>query len=511
VPDKIILGEDLKHSDSTGPVHSGPATIFRVRRSSDVTQILPSMRLALELVTLIGIITVALAVRIPKLRMGLGQDELFTAVNFINVHPFWRTVTSNAAFNNHIGYSVLARISQYLFGHTEVALRLPALLFGMVTIVIGYACIRKILDRLSATVFALLLAVSPPHVGWSVSARGYSGMICLTMASTLLFFLLKDKPSKQFAIAYVVASVLAIYVHLYSAFVVVVQFAIHVWDRFVRPASHGLKVVSGNTMRLCFLAIAGLSCALYAPTLSQLLHDLAGRGHGTFDASFPLQVLMDLSGSGRPEITVLIVSIAAMGSVVLMKTERTLAIYCGLLFVVPLMLMWLVNPFDLYSRFFAYWLPYFLCGFVAGLRAIWNSTLQWKARFAGPAAAFAVLLLIISEWVATLPSWIVDEGYRDASFAAMHQADPSTGFCAIGGARTVWHYYIKSPIATPGNLKEFEALANRYREVRCVYYNASWQSQEQKQIASFLGAHGTYSKINDQISWFAFRKDLVHE
>jgi hypothetical protein len=336
-------------------------------------------------------------------------------------------------------------------------------------------------------------------------------MICLTMASTFLFFLLKEKSSQRFAIAYVVASVLAIYVHLYSAFAVVVQFAIHVWERFLRPARHFLKAVLGNTVGLCFLAIAGLSCALYAPTLRQLLHDLAGRGHGTFDASFPWRVLVDLSGSDRPEITVLIVSIAVMGSVVLMKTARTLAIYCGILFVAPLLLMWLVNPFDLYARFFAYWLPYFLFLFVAGLRAIWNSTLQWKARFAGPAAAFAVLLLIISEWVATLPSWIVDEGYRDASFAAMRQADPSTGFCAIGGAKSVWHYYIKWPIATPGNLEELQALANQYREVRCVYYNAFWQSQEQKQIASFLRTHGTYSKINDQISWFAFRRDRAHE
>jgi hypothetical protein len=469
------------------------------------------MRLALDVVTLIGIITVALVVRVPKLSMGLGQDELFTAVNFIDVRPFWRTVTSNAAFNNHIGYSVLARISQHFFGHTEVALRLPALLFGMITIIIGYTCVQRIMGRSSATVFALLLAVSPPHVGWSVSARGYSGMICLTMVSTFLFFTLREKPSKRFAIAYVVASVFAIYVHLYSAFGVVVQFAIHVWERFVRPARRFWKTVLGNTVGLCFLAIAGLSCALYAPVLPQLLHDVAERGHGTFDASFPWQVLVDLSGTGRPEITVLIVSIAIIGSVVLTNSQRTFAIYCALLLFSPLLLMLVAHPFDLYSRFFAYWLPYFLFLFVSGLRAIWNSTLQWKARFTGPAAASAVSLLIISEWVATLPSWIVDEGYRDASLAAMRQADPSTGFCAIGGARSVWQYYIKGPIATPGNLAEFETLANRYREVRCVYYHASWQSEEQDQIASYLGTLGTYSKINDQISWFAFRKDLAHE
>src|SRR5258705_12671222 len=116
---------------------------------------------------------VALAYRLSPMSRGLGQDELYTAVNFVEAGPIWTTIFSNSAFNNHIGYSVMARISEKLFGHSEWSLRLPALLLGLASLWGFWLLSEPMLKNSGATIGAMVLAFSPPHVIWSVEARGY--------------------------------------------------------------------------------------------------------------------------------------------------------------------------------------------------------------------------------------------------------------------------------------------------------------------------------------------------
>src|ERR1044071_5897146 len=86
-----------------------------------------------ERLSLAIIIAVALIYRFLPLNRGLGEDELFTVVQFIEVPSIFRTIFYNIAFNNHIGYSVMARVSESIFGRAEWVLRLPALLLGTAT------------------------------------------------------------------------------------------------------------------------------------------------------------------------------------------------------------------------------------------------------------------------------------------------------------------------------------------------------------------------------------------
>jgi hypothetical protein len=468
------------------------------------------MRHAADILIVSGIIMVALLIRIPNMNRGLGQDELFTAVNFVDVNPFWRTMTSNAAFNNHTGYSVLARISQSLFGHTEFALRTPALIFGLVSIVIGYACAKSYLTRPWAAVFAAGLAISPAHALWSVQGRGYSGMICLTMISTCLYFRLRKAPTRATAIAYIFACVLCVYVHLYGIFVIVLQIAFYLGDQVGIPLLGERTPESDRMLWRCFLSIGALLFVLEIPLLRSFGRDLIRRGHSTFDVSFPWRVIVELSGIDQPAVASIIAFIAAIGGVILWNSNREFAIYSLLFLTAPLVVMWLARPFDLYPRFFAFWLPHMVFLFVFGIRAIWRAPLAASSQFAARVVACALLVFVVTGWIATRQNRVVDEGYREASLAATRRAGPSTGLCAIGGARTVWRYYIKQPLLTPRDLREFDALSDRYDEVRCVYYEASWEAPEQQQIAAFLRTRGKMRKVNEQISWFAFRKNNSH-
>src|SRR5205085_5074368 len=96
------------------------------------------VELHIERLYLTVIIAMALIYRLLPLNRGLGEDELFTTVQFIEVPSIFRTIFYNISFNNHIGYSVMAWLSESIFGRSEWVLRFPALLLGMATLYVLY-------------------------------------------------------------------------------------------------------------------------------------------------------------------------------------------------------------------------------------------------------------------------------------------------------------------------------------------------------------------------------------
>ena len=90
-----------------------------------------------EVTAVCAIVLLALALRLGPMQRGLTFDELFTAVNFVGAESAWQTASTSINFNNHVGYSLLARLAVNLLGPTDWALRLPALLLGLVTLPIA--------------------------------------------------------------------------------------------------------------------------------------------------------------------------------------------------------------------------------------------------------------------------------------------------------------------------------------------------------------------------------------
>jgi len=187
----------------------------------------------------------------------------------------------------------------------------------------------------------------------------------------------------------------------------------------------------------------------------------------------------------------------------MLESDRLVAAYVALLLLVPLTAACLARPYDLYARFFAYWFPYYLILIAAGLRTLWDAAPR-AAVATRPLAALCVAV-VLATWTVELPARIPNAGYRETTLAALSD-DPSVGFCAIGGARSVWHHYVVRPIATPASVDELQSLARRFREVRCFYYRATWQDAQQTAIADFLRDHGAASRINDELSWFRYRR-----
>ncbi len=444
---------------------------------------------------------------IGPLGRGLGEDELFTAVNFVEVPSLRPTLTDLGAFNNHIGYSLAARMSEHLFGRSEESLRLPALVFGLASIVCLFQLCRLVVGTQMALVASLLLSLSPLAIAWSTEARGYSGMMCLSILSSYLFIGLTKEFSTNQVLMFVLATVAAVYIHLYSVFVIaaeLVLFIYLVWRQDAATAVFDKK--AKRIVVSAFIAIVIGSAVLYAPAAHSFVTYLVGRGKSAFNPLFPLVVLKYLSGTRNIHLGIVLTAIAGVGCVQLSRQSRQVLVYSLILLVGPLGSMWLMRPLDLYPRFFAYWLPFYLLLVTCGLRLTWCATVDHPGplRQMSHLVAIAVVCAVTTNWMLTWKSWVEDEGYRDVAQAAQFGASPRTGFCAIGGSRSIWRYYIKRPIATPLSLSELQQFASGYSEVRCLYYKASWQDDEQKEIADFLFQHAAWRQSKGHV-WFSYR------
>ena len=171
----VGLAEQLELRDA-GAFVSKPAGGAAVR--------LPLM-LEVGLVALI--VGLALAIRLTPLQRGLGFDELFTAVNFVGADSAWKTATTSINFNNHVGYSLLARLCVELLGRSEWALRLPALLLGLGTLPALWWVSRPVVGPGIALAATLGLALAPEHVRWSTTARGYTALMLGVILTSAIF------------------------------------------------------------------------------------------------------------------------------------------------------------------------------------------------------------------------------------------------------------------------------------------------------------------------------------
>ena len=487
-------------------LESGPRIEFG-RAASEVPTVRKTVAAGVLLLAVVGL---GLQCRLFQFGSGLGQDELFSAVNYIEADSVRATISRNDAFNNHIAYSLAARIAEAIWGRSERVLRLPALLFGLLGIVALFGLARSLLGEGLALLAAFLLALSPPHIEVSVAARGYSAMVLLTTVASYLYLGLLRSPRRGAAAMFVAVSVLGIYTHLYSGAVAAVQvlfLAYLGWRR--RGAESTPPFGDRRHVRLLvgsFAAVLALTLLLYLPAARAILRDLAGRGRSPFDFRFPWTVAQYLSGTPQAILVAMWIAVSVVGWLSLRESDAWAADYFAALLVVPLTAMWLwIRPFDLYPRFFIYWLPYALILLLSGLRALWSAAAT--SRPFGAAArigAVGVFAAVLWSWFGTARRLIPDEGYREASQRALAGAGPSDAICAIGGARSVWRYYIHRPILHPRSIAEFETIAATHPEVRCTYFRARWQDQEQTRLARFLFDHASAIRINDELTVFSY-------
>jgi hypothetical protein len=146
------------------------------------------------LLALCAIFAAAFVVRVLALGEPMRYDESVTYLQFVR-QPWHTTVSSYPYPNNHVLFSLLAKLTSGFVPFRPWTIRLPALLAGMATVPLTYAVGRALSTRLVGLLASALVAASTPLVLFSANARGYSLVTAIFLALLLAAIRLREKPS----------------------------------------------------------------------------------------------------------------------------------------------------------------------------------------------------------------------------------------------------------------------------------------------------------------------------
>lgn len=173
-----------------------------------------------EWLALGSLTVVALGLRFYRLGDGLWLDEILTLTDFVRL-PLSGILTSFPSQNQHMLYSLLARISAELFGESAAAVRVPSVLFGVGSIWALYLLGRMLIGARPAMLACLLMTLSYHHIWFSQNARGYMGLLFFTTLATWLWLEGQRDPRWRWWILYAVACFLGAWIHMTMVFVAV--------------------------------------------------------------------------------------------------------------------------------------------------------------------------------------------------------------------------------------------------------------------------------------------------
>ncbi len=146
-----------------------------------------------------------------------GYNDLHTVINEgarTDVHP--------------PGYYILLHLVQKMFGDSELALRFPSVLFGVLSILVIFLIGLKIYSYREGLMSAVLMALMWYPVFTSQDARSYAMLLFLVLLSSYFWILMietagSDRKRRGPPIAYAVTAAVCAYTHYFGAYMVGLQ------------------------------------------------------------------------------------------------------------------------------------------------------------------------------------------------------------------------------------------------------------------------------------------------
>ncbi len=133
----------------------------------------------------VAIVAAGVAARAAALGQPMRYDESVTYLYFVG-RSWHAAVTSYQFPNNHLLYTVAAKLTAPLGGGAPWSLRLPAFAAGVAVVPLTYAVGRGLHSRTAALIGAALAAAATPLILYSANARGYSAVVAAYLALLLI-------------------------------------------------------------------------------------------------------------------------------------------------------------------------------------------------------------------------------------------------------------------------------------------------------------------------------------
>ena len=130
--------------------------------------------------TIVGVVLRSLYLSQP-----IRFDEAATYLDYTR-KSFFYIVSTYKEPNNHVLHTLLVRLCYLALGGDEWVIRLPAFIFGSLSILLAYTLARSIFSRAAGVVASAMVATSSTLVEFSTNARGYT-LICFLCLALIYF------------------------------------------------------------------------------------------------------------------------------------------------------------------------------------------------------------------------------------------------------------------------------------------------------------------------------------
>lgn len=243
------------------PPTATPARSPRLRPPADLGRAAPA-RSRIPVWLVIGLPAVVAAV-VAGLELGtrsLWLDEA-ASVAIASQHGshFWHAVAHDGG--NMLAFYALLHILIGWFGAGEAVIRMPSVLAHVGTAALTAGVGLRLFARPRVALGAgLLAAVSLPLVYWGQDARGYALMVTFSAASVLAYAVLlqsdRARTRRLAGTAYVLTTLIALYMGFYAALVILAELAVlPLFRARARVVIAGLAAVGAGCIPLVVLAL----------------------------------------------------------------------------------------------------------------------------------------------------------------------------------------------------------------------------------------------------------------
>jgi 4-amino-4-deoxy-L-arabinose transferase-like glycosyltransferase len=456
-----------------------------------------------------GLMSLALALRLTALEVGVSFDEIDTYVHYAS-QPLGRIATTFDSQNQHLLYSLLARVSVASIGDGVWALRLPAVLLGVLSILALYRLATRVADAREAIFAAALLTVSYHHVWFSQNARGYTGLLLFTLlGSTAFLDMLAATEPRGIGrpLRYGLWMALAVWVHATALFVIAAHALVYSWSVW----SARTRTVGANRWQVAqgFLFAASITLIEYALVLPQFFDTLLaptmpGVATQWKEPSWLVAESLRVLGSGVPggSFTVagaLVVALLGVRSYWRQASELALLFLLGS---VVTTIALLATKHNLWPRMFFSSAGFFVLIALRGV-AEWARIFsfgQMPKLFQRMATAALALVCLMS--AATLPSaWLPKQDFAGAQTFLQREAAPEDAIVTVDMTVMPYAEFFNMPWSAVDNVDALAAIEADHPRTWLVFCTptrlaaaqpAMWErlQREYRVIETFWGTLG---------------------
>jgi 4-amino-4-deoxy-L-arabinose transferase-like glycosyltransferase len=421
----------------------------------------------MTLVAISAILLIAVALRIYGIDYGFWYDEILTYVNYMG-RSFGELLTIYDSENNHILFTILARVFLVIFDEKIWSIRLPAVLFGIGSIWALYLFGRQVGAAREALLSAAFLTFSYHHIWFSQNARGYTGLLFWTLIASWLFLYGLKKNHRIIWILYAVSVALGIYTHMNMIFVVIGHFIIYGISLFARKERKWSEDWKGLVFG--FGAAGLLSLQLYAFVLPQVLNTI-GEHSNVATWKNPLWTLVELAKGLKMSFAG---SLVAFGALLLtaagvLSFDRQKPVVLGLLFLPTLIGSAVVISMrhPLWPRFFFFAMGFGVLVIVRGttiLGRIIGGLFKLDLRKSDLIGTILCAALILISASSILRAYAPKQDYRGALSYIRHHRESRNAVVTVGLTKYPYKSFYKTDwkeVETIDQLNTIRIRANR--------------------------------------------------